>query len=325
MTNAADRELKKQEWLEKRRSYITGTDAAALLGIEKKYNSPRKVWLSKMGLAEPVVETEAMLMGKMLEPVILQRYQDSFPDNRLVYVDGYELITSEKFPRLGASLDGWNETLQCPVDSKNIGFKTPEWGEPGSSDVPGRYNAQLQVQMAVTGASMAQLAVLFHGQEFCVYTVQRDNELIERISSEAEKFFKEYIETGKEPELNKEEVSEKFEKNETVVNEKGKEVPVEIEPTMEIIDTIMRLKVLKASAKEVADEIELLENFVKAFMGTAGSVKGMCTWKNNKDSTETDWKAVAQRFANVEGFEKAVKDCTVTKPGARSFRITNKD
>ena len=56
-------ETKKEQWLEQRRKFITGTDAAALLGISK-WSSKLSVWFDKKGMAEPTIETEAMFWGE---------------------------------------------------------------------------------------------------------------------------------------------------------------------------------------------------------------------------------------------------------------------
>ena len=54
------------EWLTLRRSKITATDCAAILG-KSKYKSPHMVWLDKRGKSKPF-DNEAMKRGRDLEP-----------------------------------------------------------------------------------------------------------------------------------------------------------------------------------------------------------------------------------------------------------------
>lgn len=310
---------RKNAWLEKRRGYITGTDAAGLLGISK-WTNPFRIWLEKRGETEPVAENEAMRWGLKLEPKILEAYAEANPTNDFVRCDGYALVTSDEFPRLAASLDGWNRTLNCPVDAKNIRIAGAEWGDAGTDEFPDYYKAQLSVQMAVTGARMAQLAVLFSGQDFRIYNYSRDDELIARISAAAEEFWKRHMDGDEEPTLGGDEASTKWVKEHLSTAEKGKTV----EPDKDTVEAVVKLKLKKAQLKEVETEVAELENRVKGFMGDAEVCTGLCTWKNNKDSESTDWKKVASAFEGKEGYEEAVKAATTTKPGARVLRITLK-
>ena len=50
-------EASKAAWLEKRKHYITGTDAGKLIGVSP-YGGKFAVWLDKTGRAAPVVETD---------------------------------------------------------------------------------------------------------------------------------------------------------------------------------------------------------------------------------------------------------------------------
>ena len=159
-------ESEKAAWLEKRKHYVTGTDAGKLIGVSP-YGGKFAVWLDKTGRAAPVVETPAMKAGKKFESAILQTYAEEM-NCKLEHVDGYKLITCDKYPRLGASLDGWNHDLKIPVDAKNIKWKNEKWGDAWTDQFPEYYKAQLQVQMMVTGATFAHLAVMFSGQDFFI-------------------------------------------------------------------------------------------------------------------------------------------------------------
>ena len=105
----ARKESDKAAWLEKRKHYITGTDAGKLIGVSP-WGGKFSVWLDKTGRGGEIAETEAMKWGKRNEGTILKAYAEE-TDSKVEWMDGYDLRTNEAFPRIGASLDGWNHTL----------------------------------------------------------------------------------------------------------------------------------------------------------------------------------------------------------------------
>jgi hypothetical protein len=75
--------------------------------------------------------------------------------------------------------------------------------------------------------------------------------------------------------------------------------------------------------KEAEAEKLKAENLLKSYMGDASAIPGIATWKNNKDSETTDWRAVVSELATlIDGAKVAciIEANTSTKPGARVFR-----
>ena len=264
-------ESKKAEWLEKRRHYITGTDAGKLIGVSP-FGGIFDVWLDKTGRAEPLAETPAMKAGKSFETNILKDFYAVETDCKLEHVDGYQLITCDEFPRLGASLDGWNHSLGIPVDAKNIRFRDEKWGEAYTSDFPDYYKAQLQVQMMVTGAKFAHLAVMFSGQDFFIYVMEYDEELAQKILDATEAFWP-YVEGDQMPEAD------------------GSDATTE--------EAVKALQKAKADKKDAEKREAEFSNRIKVYMGDATVIPGICTWKNNKDGErrkrETECSALPRR------------------------------
>lgn len=310
----------KAAWLEKRKHYITGTDAAKLLGLSP-FGSIFDVWLDKTGQAPEFAQSAAMRAGTAFESAILKMYAED-TDAKLEHVDGYNLITCDKYPRLGASLDGWNHTLGCPVDAKNIRWKDEKWGDAWTDDFPDYYKTQLQVQMMVTGAKFAQLAVMFSGQDFNIYTMEYDEELAQQILDASDAFWP-YVESGEMPEASGSESTSNYIKEHFAEGTPDKEK----EPDEELaknVEAYVKASEEEKSAKARKDEAG---NRIRVFMGEATVVPGFCTWKNNKGKTETDWEAVAKAAMenmSVLEREKLVRKFTETKPGNRTLRITAK-
>ena len=313
-------EADKAAWLEKRKHYITGTDAGKLIGVSP-YGGKFAVWLDKTGRAAPVVETPAMKAGKKFESAILQMYAEEM-NCKLEHVDGYNLITCDKYPRLGASLDGWNHDLQIPVDAKNIKWKNEKWGDAWTDQFPEYYKAQLQVQMMVTGATFAHLAVMFSGQDFFIYSMEYDEDMAQKILDASDEFWP-YVERDKMPEADGSDEATEYIKSEYA---RGDAAAVK-EPTEEILEALKGLQKAKLDEKDAQNRKTEFENRIKLFMGDATAIKGVCTWNNNKDSVKTDWEQVASvalASMSAEDQKKLIASYTKTKPGARVLRITAK-
>lgn len=313
-------EAEKAAWLEKRKHYVTGTDAGKLIGVSP-YGGKFAVWLDKMGRAAPVVETPAMKAGKKFESAILQTYAEEM-NCKLEHVDGYQLITCDKYPRLGASLDGWNHDLQIPVDAKNIKWKNEKWGDAWTDQFPEYYKAQLQVQMMVTGATFAHLAVMFSGQDFFIYSMEYDEDMAQKILDATDDFWP-YVENDQMPEADGSDEATEYIKSEFA---RGDAAAVK-DPTEEILEALKGLQKAKLDEKDAQDRKTEFENRIKLYMGDATAIKGVCTWKNNKDSVKTDWEQVASvalASMSAEDQKKLVASYTTTKPGARVLRITAK-
>ena len=313
-------EAEKAAWLEKRKHYVTGTDAGKLIGVSP-YGGKFAVWLDKMGRAAPVVETPAMKAGKKFESAILQTYAEEM-NCKLEHVDGYNLMTCDKYPRLGASLDGWNHDLQIPVDAKNIKWKNEKWGDAWTDQFPEYYKAQLQVQMMVTGATFAHLAVMFSGQDFFIYSMEYDEDMAQKILDATEEFWP-FVERDKMPEADGSDEATEYIKSEFA---RGDAAAVK-DPTEEILEALKGLQKAKLDEKDAQDRKTEFENRIKLYMGDATAIKGVCTWKNNKDSVKTDWEQVASvalASMSAEDQKKLVASYTTTKPGARVLRITAK-
>lgn len=313
-------EAEKAAWLEKRKHYITGTDAGKLIGVSP-WGGKFAVWLDKTGRAAPVVETPAMKAGKKFESAILQMYAEEM-NCKLEHVDGYQLITCDKYPRLGASLDGWNHDLQIPVDAKNIKWKNEKWGDAWTDQFPEYYKAQLQVQMMVTGATFAHLAVMFSGQDFFIYSMEYDEYMAQKILDASDEFWP-FVERDKMPEADGSDEATEYIKSEFA---RGDAAAVK-EPTEEILEALKGLQKAKLDEKDAQNRKTEFENRIKMFMGDATAIKGVCTWNNNKDSVKTDWEQVASvalASMSAEDQKKLIASYTKTKPGARVLRITAK-
>ncbi len=144
------------EWHEHRRSHRNASETAAVLGLSP-FMTPYQLWQIKLGLVASEV-TPAMLHGTQLEPQARAAYEalTGHVMQPLVLVDG----------EYSASLDGMTLGGERIVEIK-VPFRGREstlWKSAAEGRVPEHYGYQIQHQMMVAGAEVADFYV-FDGAE----------------------------------------------------------------------------------------------------------------------------------------------------------------
>lgn len=184
--------MSREEWLERRRGSIGGSDAAAIAGLSA-YSSPYTVWADKTGLLPPKPDNEAMRQGRDLEGYAAKRWREETGkrvrrENAMLYHKAY--------PFAHADIDRWvlgeNAGLECKTTSV-LNLKKFKQGR-----YPESYYAQCVHYMAVTGADRWYLGVLVLGQGFYPFTIERDEEEISALM-EQEAAFWAYVQAGTPP------------------------------------------------------------------------------------------------------------------------------
>lgn len=162
----ADREV----WLTERRKGIGGSDASTIAGVNP-YSSRYELWLDKTGRLPERAQTDAMRMGRLLEPVLRQ----IFVEDKQIAVHRVGLVESKARPWQRVSLDGLTEDGGI-FESKTTNWRlADEWNDEQVSD-----HAEVQVQhgLAVTGRSHAWVIALIDGRNPQIRRVERDEKLI---------------------------------------------------------------------------------------------------------------------------------------------------
>lgn len=93
-----------------------------------------------------------------------------------------DVITREDKPWMAATLDGWIQDKQLPVEVKCTG------GYEKADVVIARYQPQLQWQMMVTGKKMCAFSVIYGGKEPVVEFVPLDADYAAELLKRAEQF-----------------------------------------------------------------------------------------------------------------------------------------
>ncbi len=175
-------DISKNEWLELRRKGIGGSDAAAIIGLDR-YRSAFDVYAEKIGLKPEQPDNEAMRQGRDLEQYVAERFMEA--TGKKVRRRNAMLQHPEHHWML-ANIDRWvvgeSAGLECKTTSVLNRAKFSQ------GEFPPNYYVQCVHYMAVTGAERWYLAVLVLNKSFHVFTIERDEAEIQALI-EAEKDF----------------------------------------------------------------------------------------------------------------------------------------
>jgi putative phage-type endonuclease len=187
------------EWHEHRRKYRNASETPAVLGVSP-WQTPYQLWQVKLGLVEQQV-TPAMRHGSDMEPAARAAYetQTGRVMQPLVVVDG----------EYSASLDGMTLAgdriveIKCPVK----GRESTLWQAVAAGELPEHYRWQVQHQLLVTSAAVADVFV-FDGAAGVLLEIAPAPETWPQIQEAWDKFAT-FIESKTPPPLSKGDVRER--------------------------------------------------------------------------------------------------------------------
>ena len=205
----------REEWLEARKSFIGGSDAACILGLNPWKNN-QQLWDEKMGNIEPsdVGDNPLVLYGTRAEEYLRELFALDFPQYA-VFHDDFAIYVNPKYPWAHASLDGWLVEKQAQGLVRGIlEIKTATIGSAAQkakweNGIPQNYYCQVLHYFMVTGFDFAvlkaQLKYENNGEVFLQtkhYRINR-SEVREDIEYliEKERDFAEHIKNGTAPAL----------------------------------------------------------------------------------------------------------------------------
>lgn len=266
--------LARVDWLKARQSGIGGSEIAAIVGLNQ-YTTPMQVWESKVN---PVVEdddsaNEPMYWGTTLEDVVAKEYakrtgrkiqrvteQMRHPDFKYAIANIDRAAINPDIAKRVFWKDNKLTTdriLECKTAN---GFAAKQWGDIGSDQVPESYLIQCQWYMGITGASICDLAVLIGGQDFRIYTILRDDDLIADLLIAGGAFW-ELVQNKTPPDpANYAEAVKKWGNSDpSKVAEAGDDLAIEIEV----------LQRVKAEIKELEAEEERIKSLIICELQTA--------------------------------------------------------
>lgn len=189
-------ETERTAWLAERRKGIGASDAAAVCDLSP-WRTPLEVYLDKTGQVDDQPMNAAQRIGLLMEPVVAQLYEEAM--NTMLVIPPANMVHPE-MPFIRANPDRFTEDGLVNVQLKTTAFKTAEWGDPLSDQVPMQYLIQVQHEMLVTGQKLTHLPVLFlQDKDFAVYVVEPNGDLIRDMIELERHFWTQYVEKRTPP------------------------------------------------------------------------------------------------------------------------------
>lgn len=280
-----------EEWLERRKKTIGGSDSAAVVGLNA-YSSPYSLWAEKSGKVPGFGGNLATEVGTYMEEFIAKKFEKE-SGKRVRRLNA--IIYNPDYPFAHVNIDrdvvGEDSGLECKhTDSLNMKkFKNGEY--------PENYYVQCVHSMAITGCKRWYLAVLIGNKEFKWFTIERDEDEIAALMAAEEEFWK-CVTENRPPEADghkstTETIKTIFaESNDENVSLFGYE------------DCLKQYLALGKQIKELETLKDEMANKVKSFMGTAG--------KGESDNYKVSWTTSVKKAHYVN------------ESVSRTFRVTEK-
>jgi putative phage-type endonuclease len=181
----------RQEWLRERKNYLGGTDLAAIAGLNP-YRTALDVYLDKTSDDIREESNPAMRWGNLLEEAVAKEYAEV--TGQKIEIEPNTIYHPE-YKFLGANIDRWVGDKEYVLECKTAGFnKNKEWGDSGTEQIPESYLVQVAYYAAICDVPKVDIAVLIGGQDFRIYTYNRNKDLEDKIIKIGINFWHNHIE-----------------------------------------------------------------------------------------------------------------------------------
>lgn len=269
------RDMSHDAWLEERRKRIGGSDASAVIGMNK-YTSPYTVWADKLGKIPPKKDTESMRLGRDLEEYVAKRFTEV--TGKKVRRENSILVNPD-YPFAHANVDRMIVGEDAGFEAKTTSVLNLKRYKDG--DFPEEYYTQCMHYLAITGCKRWYLGVLVLGIEFKCFVIERDEDEIEALMK-AEMDFWEYVKSGVPPMVDG--TNSTSETLKTIYpNSNGDTVSL-----MAFENDLHQYMHLSKALDDVKKQKEELANRIKEFMGNAqkGEARNFrVTWSSYEKKT----------------------------------------
>ena len=275
--------MNKQEWLRERKNYLGGTDLAAICGLSP-YRTALDVYLDKTSDDIEENTNSAMHWGTLLEDVVAKEYAEV--TGQTIGIEPNTIYhPSIKF--LAANIDRWVGNKKYVLECKTAGFtKAKEWGDSGTDQIPESYLVQVAHYAAICDVPKVDIAVLIGGQDFRIYTYNRNKELEEKLIKIACNFWHNHIEKRIPP---------KCVSTRDTFNLFPQSNYQEIVAEDNIMEKWEELKVAREEESRIQTNIEKLKVEIQEFMQDYDVLRDIngnviATWKNTAPRSFFDLK-----------------------------------
>lgn len=266
-------------WLERRKLGIGATDSPSILGVSE-WGSALSVFNEKTGRESNFEMTERMEIGLEIEDFIAHLFQKRMGKkirrkSNEIYSKDHDFI----FATIDRDICHEKSILEC----KNVGiFDKDRW----DGRVPENYFIQCHHQMYVTGSTRVYLAALFSGNQFEVYEIDRDQEVIDWMIPRLTSFWKDNVVAGIPPIANR--LDTGF-LNREYFGHNGEIVDVSDESREDLVNEYFMLKeiIYKSTSRkdDISNELKQSIGFNKAILTRSFHI-GWSRWNTPKLDVE---------------------------------------
>lgn len=294
-------------WLKQRQIGIGGSDVGAIIGVNP-YKTAYDVWLEKTSDI-PVVtdDNPAMKAGRMLEQAVAEWFSSE---------TGFDIITPKEANIKGkiknwyiANVDRFVNTgkemavLECKTASS---YAVSNW----DTDIPMTYYFQLMHYLNVTGLDVGYIALLIDGRDFKYFRYEKDNDIIEMMEQDLDKFWQHVINKTPPPSQRMSDIVQKF----------PTDVGTEIIANDAVLTALEIIRDCKDKIKELETKLQTSEFIVKNYLEentflVDDSGNTLATWKASKPTKRFDSTRFKQENPEMYGKYE------IESPGARRFII----
>ena len=277
----------RKSFLEARASGIGATDTPKILGLSK-WGSPLSVYEEKVN---PPAERQMSLpawLGLKLQNTVGELYTEA---------TGHRLRADNRHHR--HPLHDW---MVCHLDFRVLGHpeilvecKTRRsmdgYGEDGSAIIPPDVWAQVQHEMAVTGADVAHVAVLFGHFSYRTFIIQRDKEFIAALIPKLEAFWFDHVVARVPPEVSGHPADGDIVRSRHPEHDDSL-IPATPEQERFIEAYGLAQYNVQQAERAKAEAANRLIDIIKDKAGIVGAA-GTVTYRKPKDSTKVAWQQIA--------------------------------
>lgn len=299
--------MKNIEFMKERQKGIYGSDAGAIIGINK-YKSTFEVYVEKITqdmlgeIRSKAINNETEerdYFRETLKEVTAKEF--TVRTGKKVRKENKVLIDSE-YDFMRANIDrkviGENSILMCKSSSV---FLAKEYeGE----EVPAEFILQCQHNMRVSGASKCYIASLIGGQKFVIKEIERDDELIDMIIEKEKVFWNTNVLKKIPPSIDGSLGATQYIRNKYKNCDKGSEVNLQ----EEYKDKLYEYMKIKENISTLEKSLKEIENNIKNEMKSAerGITKDfLVNWKSIL-SNRIDAKALKNNYPEV--YKNVIKE-----------------
>lgn len=287
-----------------RKTGVGGSDAAAVCGLSR-FKSPLDVYLEKKSDVQDEENEEAngpIYWGNRLEAVIRADYQ--LRTGKKVAISN-ETRRHKKYSHMLANVDaiieGENGILECKTTNA---FKSNEWGNEGTDEIPIEYLLQAAHYACVYEADFVDVAVLIGGQELKIYKYIRNQSLEDKVIEKEKEFWEKNIEKEIQP------APKSFEDMKKLYALSTKDKCINASDEMiKNIDDILKVKEIIKTNTSIKNELQekILKEMKDAEVILTDDGKKICSYKTQSTNR---FDATAFKNDNPDLYKKYIKSST---------------